>query len=1062
MHYIALLRLLFVAMSVVRVSDCLCSLYCVLCRLLCPLRRVSALWLFCLLAVLCIWAPQQMSAQSDPSQLTDPQLYEQLKVKMDESLVAARPILLELSKRLADEPERESYIFLLGLSYQDEYASSSDTGKLKQAVEYYNRYLKEFPSGIRADFVRFNLAGAYTDLNDLASAIKYYEITYKRSNKAVFRSESRNRMADLYIRSNRAADGIPLFLEVFSAAVLDADLRAQSASWLIQGYLAAGQPKEIVPYLRYLTGRYEAIYDPAFNVTLLKAGDNLFEQENYDQAVLLYSFVKGRGEIIDFYEARVESLQQKVRYVSPDSDQFMVVDGQLKAAEARLAAVKEIREYNVDMKWRIARVYKQTQRTWESLWAFVHLYEDFPDYEHVESFLFTAYSEAKDLGDDVMSEKLATDYLAEKDFLKFRAQVITGLAQHYAKQRRYDELMALVNAYMASPENFTVAAQLVNIVCSYYMVDAQYQEVRVYAEGLRERFPRREPLYEATRYWSGLSYLLLADYVQASETLGAFIQDYTQRSVFYEDVYYRYAVALFGEQKMSDAEAQFLSFVDAYPSSGLRGEAELYIGDLMRSRGALEEASTHYRKVPDFTDNPSFLAKGVFALAEVLEELDRPQEGVDVLQAYVETHGEDGQISEAYYRIGMVFDRLGRLDERFRIHSLAIRELIGDVSRYSVDELILSYVEHYGRYSTTFADSLALLNRLTEDAAFRKEFLTDRAYQYQYMQSAEGIHVDKELAYLLVRDRSFRHKIIETEIQVDPETGLEIPPKGEPVTEDMVMEELEKLVDFYREKQASIADYNPESFFSDLVASGRASGDLIQQMRAQMALDSMTSEPTPPRFDWEQLSMAPPAVIIFEAAKHRESRPDATKELYETILQKHPYSNSVYDALLALADLTFEEAERSGAEKDWLTTLAYYNAITERYAMRSKNAKAHLRKGRILSELSRDAEAIQVLGQILRNPQWKGLDHAKAHLELGRAYRRQGKLSEAHGFFERLIVAYGGYAETVSWAYYYDLLTLEAMNETESVQQLLEEYKTRSKVLSQTEAYPLVEKKYAL
>lgn len=1024
--------------------------------------RCRLLLAFQIFLVSFLLSHQIASAQADLSAKTDAQLVADLKKQMENSLVAARPTVLELIERLKDKPERESYLFLAGLSYQDEYAETAEASLLKKAVEYYNRYLTDFPSGSRADFVRFNLAGAYADLEDYDNAIKFYEITYRRTDNAVYRSESRNRMADIYIRSGKAAEGIPLFLDTFSAALLDRELRAQAASWLIQGYLAAGQPKEIQPYLRYLTGRYEAIYNPAFNITLLKAGDALFEKKNYDQAILLYSFVKGRSEIIQFYEARVAELKNKIRYVAPDSDQFMVVDGQLKAAEARLAAVKEIREYDVDMKWRIARVYKETKRTWESLWSFVHLYEDFPGHEHVEDFLFTAYGEAKEVGDNTMAEKLALDYISEATFRKFRAQIIPGLARMYADSRRYEDLMSLVNDYMQTPDNFTVAAQLVNVVCGYYMVDAEYQKIRSFSENLRDRFPGKEPLHEATRYWSGLSYLLLADYVRASESMASFIDDYTQRSIFYEDAYYRYAVALFGEQKMMEAEKQFLRFVEAFPRSGLRGEAELYIGDLKRSRGALAEAASHYRSVPKFTENPAFISKGVFALSEVLEEQGQAQEAVDELMAYTERYGEEGRMSEAYYRIGMIFDRLGRLDDRFQIHSLAIRELIGDPSRYAVDELILSYTTDHTRYQSTFKDSLALLSRLTGDPAFRKQFLTDRAYQYQFMQSAEGVRVDKELAYLLVRDRAFRNKIIETEPKLDPATGEPLPLEGEIVTEAMVLEELAKLKDFYESKLESIASYDPELLFSELLASGRESGDKIQQMRAQMALDKLSPDPAPPRFDWEELALAPPAVIIWEAAKHRETRPEATKELYKIILEKHPDSNSVYDALLALGDITFDEAEKSGAEQDWQTALEYYNLITERYAMRSKTATAHLRKGRILSELSRDEEAIEVLGQILRNPSWKGLDHAKAHLELGRAYRRQGKLEEAHGFFERLIVAYGGYAETVSWAYYYDMLTLEDMNEKESVRQLVEEYKTRSAVLSKTEAYPLVEEKYEL
>lgn len=661
-----------------------------------------------------------------------------------------------------------------------------------------------------------------------------------------------------------------------------------------------------------------------------------------------------------------------------------------------------------------------------------------------------------------MAEKLALDYMAEADFKKFRGQIIMGLAQMYSKGRRYDKLMDLVNDYLKKPENYVVAAQLINVVGSYYIVDAEYLKLRDYMEPLQSRFKSREPLYEAVRYWSGLSYLLLADYIKASSSFESFVADYNKSSVYYEDVFYRYAVALFGEQKMMDSEKQFLRFVESYPESGLRGEAELYIGDLQRDRGALQDAAEHYRAVEEYTRNDAFIAKAVFALSEVLEMMDEPQEAVEVLKAYVQRYGARGQISDAYYRIGMIFDRLGDLGERFKIHSLAINELISDAYRYAVDELIASYVKDHGRYETTFNDSLSLLNRLIAEDEFRTHFLTDRAYQYQFMQSAEGIHVDQALARLLVRDRVFRAQIIETVIPTDPETGEPITPKGKIITAEMAKEELSKLLTVYQEKADSIASYHPKYIFEDLIKQGRESDDKVTVMRAQMALDMMSTEPAPPHFDWDDLEQAPPKVIIWEAAKHAETRPEDTKELYQIILKQHPFSKSVYEALLALGDLTFKKALKTDAKEDWEEALGYYNLVTERFAMRSNTAMAHLRKGRIFSELSRDSEAIDVLGQILRNPKWKGLDHAKAHLELGLAYRRQGNLEEAHGFFERLIVAYGGYAETVSWAYYYDMLTLEEMKKQESVQQLLDEYRTRLQVLSNTEAYPLIQEKYGL
>ena len=1021
------------------------------------LRRLSRSVII-LFGFICL--PFSLHSQGDLAGAGDAFLISEMQAKLEEGLVEARPYILELVNRLGGTPEGESYVFLAALSFQEEHSSNQEESTLRQAVDYYNRYLDEYPDGLNSEFVRFNLANAYSDLDEYDEAIKLFRYVYQRSGKAVYRTESRNRMAALYIRSGKAAEGIPLFLEVFSTATLDPELRAQAAVWLIQGYLAADQTENITGYLRYLAAPYEAVFDPAFNITLVESGDALFEQEDYDKAILLYSFVKKRDDILQFYQGLVRKLRRQVQYLNEESDQFIVVDGRLKAAEARLEAVREIRAYDVDLMRRIARVYKQTDRTWESLWAFFHLYEDFPEHENVEDFLYTAYGEAVKVGDVVMAERLALDYLAEASFQKFRGLVTIGLAQIYADAKRHDDLMPLVNGYLEDPRDLRVGAQLVNVVNNFYVVEGRYLELRSFSEKYRDRFPKREPLFEATRYWAALGSLLLADYPIASEAMATFIRDYPKDSVYYEDTYYRYAVALLGEQKETAAEAQFLRFTDTFPASTLRGEAELYLGDLKRGRNALSDALVHYRSVEKYTQNSNFIAKGIFALAEVLEEMGQPQQAIDELKSYAERFGKDAQLAETYSRIGLIFDRLGRLSDRFSIHTTAIRELISDASSDAVDALIESYITDHRGYTASFKDSRALLQRLIDDADFRDTFLTDRAYQYQYMISKDGIRVDKDLAQKLVRDREFRAKLITTKFETDPDTGEQITPAGDIVTEAMVVAELQPLVAVYEAKLESIADYKPVPFFYETMAAVKRADDLVGQMRAQMALDQLSSKPSPPKFTQEQLALAPPAVILWEADKRRTTDPEQAKALYQIILDQYPYSDSVYDALIAIGDITYTAAMESGDQDLLSESLAYYNQIIERFAMRSKTAIAHLRRGQLLVELGRQQDAIDIFGQIIRNPMWKGMDHAKAHLELGRAYRRQGQLSQAHGFFERLIVAYGGFAEPVAWAYYYDMLTLEDMGETESLNQLIEEYRTRVAALSETEAHTLINEKY--
>ncbi len=1018
----------------------------------------------CILAVASLLPLVSLQGQGLADE-SDADLFHKLQKGFTGDLVALRPVIQEVMKRTAEDPARqESLTFLMALSYQDEYSKNKSEATLQNAIKEYETYLKKFPAGVRRDFVRFNLGGAYDDLKQYDKALPHFQWLFRRSEISSLRNAARDKMCRIYIKSNTAGEGIPLFQEVFKASLLDPDLRAQAATWLIQGYLAKGQPKETTPYLRYLTGRYEAIYDPKFNITLLKTGDAMFEREDYDQAILLYTFVKSRDSIIEFYRDLVSKMQNKIRYISPEADNYAVVDGQLKSAQANLKAVREIRSYDVDMQWRIARVFKETERNWEALWAFYHLYQDYPDHEQVEDFLYIAFKQADLVFDVTMLEMLADEYLGNELYTKYEDEVTLALAAFYSKQERYEELVALCKDYLENPKSLLVAAQLVNYLGNYYVKVSLFEELNREVSPLMRRFKGQEPLYETARYWTGLSEILLADYGKAAETMKSFIQDYDESSSYYEDVFYRYGICLYGLQQNQEAEDQFTKFVKKYPKSVLRGEAELYLGDLKRERRAYAESADHYRNVEPNTENPAFIAKASFALAEVLEVDDKEDEAVEVLKSYIERHGETGQLADAYYRLGMIYDRLGMYDVRFGFHAKAIKLLGDDAWRYAVDQLTSSYVEDYVRYEKTFNVSTALLNRLLSEPEFRKQFLSDRAYQYQFMQSDQGVFLERSLANKLVRDREFRAKIIETEIQIDPVTGAGIPPKGPVITAEMAIEQLRELHDFYTEKSDKLAPHTPRALFPELLAAAKANDQYALEMRSEMALDSLKDEDERGQilYTYEELTSAPPAVINWAAAKREASNPDEAIKLYTFAMKRHPYAPSAYDSVLAMADLTLRQAEASTEQEDWETALSYYNLVTSRYAMKIKDAEPHLKKGHILSELGRDKDAIDVLGMILRNPAWKGLNHAEAHLELGMAYRRQGQLAEAHGFFERLIVAYGGYTETVSWAYYYDLLTLKEMGENESVQQLLEEYRTRIAILKKTEAYPLINETFTL
>lgn len=988
---------------------------------------------------------------------SDGELFQLVKDGIDGSLVELRPVLLEVNKRLEGKPEQDTYTFLIGLSYQDEFTEKQDKALLKKATEYYRTYIKKFPTGTRREFVRFNLAGAEAELDNFKGAVENYDWLFRRSENKSLRAEARDRMCALYIKHNKAAEGLPLFKEVFNQSLLDDELRARSASWVLQGYLANNQPKEIIPYLRYLTGRYEAIYDPKFNITLLKSGDSLFDKELYDQAILLYSFVKSRESIIDFYQDLVRSLEKKVQYTPTDSEQFAIVDGRLKAAEANLNAVRDIRSYDVDMRWRVARVYLKTKRTWEALWAFYHLYQDYPDHQQVEDFLYITFGEAQKVGEDVLVKELAEEYLKRPTYTKYRDQITLGLSGYYNANGQNDALQELADTYLITANSPKVAAQMINFKAGHFIDNEEYFKLRDLAFQNMNRFEGKEPVFETCRYWYGFSNLLLAEYVIAAETFEAFLDAYTRRSAYYEDISYRYAIAIYGLQDYAAAEAQFLKFTEMYPNSSLRGEAELYIGDLMRDRGAFSEAVEHYQMVEQHTDNSAFIAKAIFAVSEVYDAAGQSDAAVELLRGYVERYGKKGDLADAYYRMGMIRDRQRREDERFALHAFGIQQIANDVKRYAVDELITNYIKDYETYQKTYAASLSLLDRLLTEDSFRRKFLKDRGMQYRFMRSEEGEFVDQDLSYRLIRDRDFRALIIENTDQAEAAAAKKRPI----VTAEMAKKRLNVLRDFYQSKADALEEYSSEVLFTSLYETSVAENQRIMEMRSRMALDLLGAPVSATPYTLADLRGAPPVVLLWAAEKRSGYNQEEATTLYKQVLSQHPYSNSIYDAYTGLAKLSLDKAEKTDSPADWQQALDYYNIISERFAMRETSALPTLKRGRIIGELGNTEEAIDVLSGVLRNPMWGGIQHAEAHLEIGKLYMELDELDEAHAFFERIIVAYGGYIDVVTWAYYYDLLVLEEMGESESVQQLVTEIRSRRDALAASEeAFNLIDAKY--
>ena len=978
-------------------------------------------------------------------ELNDSELNEKVIALVGENqFLEARPLLLEMQKRAKENENAaamEPIDFFLASSYLEEYQNDNENKEaLKTAVKQFEQYLEKHSGSPRKTVALLNLGDAHSDLDNFKEAIEAYLKIYNApATSGSVRNDIRRVIAKTFLKTETPELGMVYYQEAYDQSFLDEEARAEAATWLLQGYLAKGEIEAILPYFNNLTGRKAALFNPKFNVTLIKAGDGLFEKGNFDFAILFYAIVKKKEDIVRFYEQSVQQLKLALSYREKGSEAAITIEKRLREAEANLKAVRGVRDYDADVRWRTARVLLESERTWEALWSFYNLMRDYPEHEQAEEFLFLAFSQARAVNDFVMVEQLAQDYLGRVDYKKYRGQVTLDLATYYQGQGEHQKFYDLARDYLdGSPDQDKAASQLANLLSIHLLEREQYGEVEQRMSRYNQTHLGLPSTQEATKYWKSLALLIQADYEQALAAFNEFIDKYGESSRFSEDAFYRRAIALYGVGQPDAAYDEFSEFVDLYPGSNRRGEAELYLGDIKREQGMMDAALAHYRRVEENTNTMSFITKATFAISEVLEMGNEEEESADILLRYIEGYGLDAELAEAYLRLGNFEQRRGNIAKRFEYSKLGLAATGNLAERYNADRLLIEYAEDFPMFVTHFQSAVALIDTMLTDPEFRDKLLTDRAFQFQYFESEEGQKIDPNFTYKLVRDRIFRRQLLD-----DPEAVLL------------------KIREDYSEQLLALTPLQPQLLFDELTTAAQGPA-IVLKLRLAMARDILDDSPGlvfP--FSDEQVLQGSPAVILWRAKQLRELNPVRANALLQASVEMHPFAPNLYDTRLLMAQIARQRALAESSPANWQQALLLYEDIIQRFGLRSDDGEPFLAKGEILIELNQPQQAIDVLSDVMRNPEWRGEPQAKAHLLLGIAYFKQDRFEEAHGFFERLMIGFGSFHEQVALAYFWDLKTLQAMNETESMLQLLASFRERED-LSGTEGYRLIKENYAL
>ena len=931
--------------------------------------------------------------------------------------LGARPFLLEIAARLSDgTPEEQKSLgpvyFFLGLSYLQEYSASPENSLLREAVSAFTRGLEAGVTEEREIRMLEFRGDAYRGLGEFENAAADYETILTPPLSRRLRPANEREVLEklsLSLHALRDWDRAVPWLRRFVAEAAGDKQKALAAGLLLEAYIEQDDTSAILELLPLITVDNPSRYSVSLNVALMKAGDKLADRSRYAEAALLYNATLTRDQIIRYFEERVAVLGARVerlRAMGSSEDRMADEVFELEEARRQLEAIRQVQPYTSELMARVARNYYLAGRDYEAIWAYLRFVENFPDDPIADDFRFSAFITATKVGLEDLSRRLGEELLAGGgDNEEFRKRVLLSLAVAYLESGEEARFFDAAEKFREEFGGSAEAEQVIFLLGNYLLNQGKLEE-------LIDRFTlmlpnmKGNPGEDGIYYWMGLAYLFDARFAEARERFEKLISDFP-RSVYREDATYRLAMTYYGEDDVEKAKESFESFIESYPGGSLRGEVEFFLGEVAASGGKLIEAIRHYDRVPEYTENIDYITSAFFQKARILERNDILNRAVQTYQEYIDEYGETGKLTAAIFRLGEVFQKMGRPGDALISYRDAILRYGNDPENLGVDSMIETYVSRYDETLARLRATVAFLEKVAADDDFRVELAKNRGFLYQ--QFADDPNLDDALYEELRQSQRFSKDLAKS---------------AEPIV---------PYLESYRTQLETFPEETPEEVFSRTFAEARDRRERTLAMRMEMALRDLGSPPRDPLVIQEKdLDLASPKILVWIGRGRERIEPDLAKTAYRKAIAHEENVPEKVDAYMRLADMRMAEGATDEA-------LELYREAEQNFPADPGIYRALISQARVYAERGQQEEARERLIDILKTPDWRGEPHAEALFRVGMTYFNEGKYSEAHGFFQRTFIGYEFFDEWAVRAYLMDAKTLVELGDTEGARNTLRE-----------------------
>ncbi len=557
----------------------------------------------------------------------------------------------------------------------------------------FGTYLRKYKFGPRAWQAAVYIADAHRFEGTFKEALKAY--TYALNNYAYnpdWKADILIAMAKCHLAEEKWADAAPLLLDVFKVAP-DFPRRNWAASLLAVSYLKDMDVEKVYDMMPYLLHPQSyASRSVALNMAALEAGDNLFADEKFRDALWVYRIVYPHDTIVmnaTLYKDQLERKTERLRKVPGQIRRLIQTQEEIGQLEQELKALDEIENYDSELAYRISRAYQETRRFREARELYYHLYEtEIPN--RTEECLYLAFFSSVQVQPWQHAVAIGKEYMGVYPAGEYYDTVSLSVGQLYANQQAWpDVIVTLTNALVVSPKHADIVECMFLIGYASFM-EEQFTNAVHWLTRMNTEYPGNDREPDGT-YWTGMAYLFDRKYEEALPCFDRVVQSFPQ-SAFVEDASFRSASCDYGLSVFDRAETKFLAFLEQFPGSKLASEAHLMLADIAAAQGRLRLAVKEYQLVPEGDINIEHYNFAAFRCGEILAELKDYDGVIAHFDRYVERKREGSNIPQALYWQGNAWWAKGEQERALAFYRRAVETFGKDRKSLGVDLVIDEWI----------------------------------------------------------------------------------------------------------------------------------------------------------------------------------------------------------------------------------------------------------------------------------------------------------------------------------------------------------------------------------